>query len=230
MNTNFLPNIKYIFSNPFYITRRYLYLHILEMAKYFSSGVLLDIGCGSKPYQSLFKVEKYIGMDYDKGGMNQNPNADILYNGDSFPIDSSSIDYVLATEVLEHVFKPKEFLIECNRVLKNGGFCLITVPFVWDEHEIPYDFGRYTSFGIKYLVEQANFEVIECRKSGHFLPVIGQLLSLYFYYLFRNHNFLLKLLIPTLFAFIQGLFLLLGKILPKIDLLYFDNIILIKKK
>jgi SAM-dependent methyltransferase len=230
MDKDFLPNYQYIFSNPFFITRRYLYKYIEMISQKFQAGILLDVGCGTKPYQSLFKVDKYIGMDFVKEENNQNHLAEILYDGKSFPFEKESIDYVIATEVLEHVFNPTEFMSECCRVLKKGGLCLITVPFVWDEHEQPYDFGRYTSYGLKHLSEQAGFEIIEQFKTGNFITTLGQMLCTYFYYLVYRNRLIYFLAQKFLFAPIQLLTLFFSKLLPFNNGFYLDNIILLKKK
>lgn len=58
---------------------------------------------------------------------------------------------------------------------------LITVPFVWDEHEQPHDFARYTSFGLRHLLEKSGFEIIEHRKSVCDIRVVFQLLNGYIY-------------------------------------------------
>ena len=71
---------------------------------------------------------------------------------------------MLCNQVLEHVFNPQEFLGELGRVLARGGRLLLTVPFVWDEHEQPFDYARYSSFGLKALLEQHGFRVLQHRK------------------------------------------------------------------
>ena len=55
----------------------------------------------------------------------------------------------MCNQVLEHVFNPDDFVREIARVLKPGGALLLTVPFVWNEHEQPYDYARYSSFGLR---------------------------------------------------------------------------------
>ena len=77
---------------------------------------------------------------------------------------------------MEHIFEPQDFLSEAKRVLKPGGYMLITVPFMWDEHEKPYDYGRYTSFGLKHLFNKNSFEVINFEKSTPGIECIFQLL------------------------------------------------------
>ena len=60
---NFYPDFLGIFVNPFYIARAGLCNAMTELAPRLS-GKLLDVGCGSKPYQSLFAVDAYIGFRY----------------------------------------------------------------------------------------------------------------------------------------------------------------------
>ena len=41
-----------------------------------------------------------------------------------------------------------------SRVLKDGGLLWLSVSFIWGEHEVPFDFRRYSSFGLKKLVQE----------------------------------------------------------------------------
>lgn len=229
-SNDFLPNFRYIFTNPFFITRRYLYLHIRKFSEYISGGRLLDVGCGTKPYESFFKVNAYIGLDYHKEGANANPKADAFYDGGRFPFKKAEFDFALATEVLEHVFQPDFFISEIHRVLKPGGLCIITVPFLWDEHEQPYDYARYTSFGLRALVQKHGFEIVEQQKTGNFISALGQLFCTYLYYYFSRNKLLYRVALPLVFAPLQIFILLLAKILPRNQGLYLDNIILIRKR
>lgn len=229
MNKNFLPNFRYIFANPFYITRKYLYQNIKFMSQFVNKGRILDIGCGTKPYQSFFPHTEYCGLDYHKAGSNQNPHADYLYDGKKFPFKAREFEYALATEVLEHVFEPDLFLKEIFRILKPGGLCILTVPFIWDEHEQPYDFGRYTSFGIRALLERSGFEIVEQRKTGNFITTLGQLLCTYFFYILSQRRIVYFISLPLIFAPIQLLTLLLAKIMPVNTGFYLDNVVLCRK-
>jgi ubiquinone/menaquinone biosynthesis C-methylase UbiE len=178
VNRNFLPK----FTHPYYFIRTAIYQGINERARYLN-GVLLDFGCGEKPYQSLFNVEKYIGLDYENTGHDhKNENIDVFYNGTNIPFDDGYFDSVLCSEVLEHVFDIDRTLQEINRILKNGGKLLVTCPFVWNEHEVPYDYARYTVFALKHLFEKHGFRVLEFDKKGDFIKTITQMKVLYFYY------------------------------------------------
>jgi ubiquinone/menaquinone biosynthesis C-methylase UbiE len=92
------------------------------------------------------------------GRIEQNKRADIYFDGTHLPFANESIDGVLITQVLEHVIEPNALFQEIKRVLKPGGKVCITVPFIWAEHEVPFDFRRFTSFGITKFIEHHGFE------------------------------------------------------------------------
>ncbi len=55
------------------------------------------------------------------------------------------------------------------------GGVLITVPLMWPEHMLPYDFYRYTSLGLALMLKEAGFEIIEHRKITVGIRAIFQL-------------------------------------------------------
>jgi len=108
----------------------------------------------------------------------------------------------------------------------------MTVPFVWDEHEQPYDYARYTSFGLKYILGKYGFEIIEHKKSCNGIELVFQLINSYFYkkILSRGSNTFLNLIVMFILTFpINLLGLILSKIFPRNEDLYLDNIVLAKK-
>ena len=225
----FNPTIFGVFINPFYFVRKGLYNHLSELAKYVN-GKVLDIGCGQKPYQGLFKCDEYIGLEIDTPENRKIKKADLFYDGKHIPLNDSSIDWVIASEVFEHVFNPDEFLSEIQRVLKPDGGLLISVPFIWDEHEQPYDFARYSSFGLKYLLTKHGFDIVEHRKINNGVEVIFQLVICYLYKILPfKKNYLRIFTISLLTAPINLVDLFLSFILPKNNDLYLNNIILARK-
>ena len=115
-------------------------------------------------------------------------------------------------------------------MLKKGAPALITVPFCWNEHEVPYDYARYSSFGIRHLLEKNGFEVIELKKSGSFVQVGFQLLALYFFELFRRWGWAGKAISMLFIIPVNITGTILSLLLPGNDSLYFNNIILARKK
>ncbi len=226
---SFSKGIGGILFNPFYLVRKDLYKNISELAPVFN-GRLLDVGCGTKPYEKLFyNASEYVGLDIDKGV--KNLYADYTYDGVKFPFKNKSYDGVFASQVLEHVFNPDVFLLEIYRVLKKDGFVLLTLPFVWDEHEQPYDYARYSSFGIKYLLEMNGFTVIEQRKTVPNIGVIFQLLNTYIYKVVLKKSTVFRwFVVNSLTGIFNIIALVFISILPTNNDLYMDNIILLKKK
>src|SRR5437764_602685 len=146
--------------NPFYFARKGLFDAVGKLAPNVR-GKVLDVGCGSKPYRELFTVDSYIGLDTARSGHDHSHSqVDVEYDGEVFPFADAEFDSVVCFQVLEHVFHPEQFLGEIRRVLRPGGKLLLTVPFVWDEHEQPYDFARYSSFGLRHLLEAGSFELL----------------------------------------------------------------------
>jgi|TARA_B110000037_G_C17098916_1_gene497160 SAM-dependent methyltransferase len=223
------PSWLGIFINPFYFARKGLSKNINKFSKKLS-GSLLDIGCGSKPYESFFNVDSYIGLDIDRDVARDKKKADFFYDGGKFPFKDGSFDCVFCSEVIEHVFNPDEFLSEINRVLKKDGEFLITAPFIWDEHEQPYDYARYSSFGLKSLLEKNYFTILEHKKIGTNFSTFFQLINGYLYKIIESWPKYIRLLIVILIMScfnLLGLFF--GKFLPKNKDFYLTNIFLVKK-
>jgi SAM-dependent methyltransferase len=231
-NQQFIVKAYSIFINPFFIIRLGLFKGLKEMALKMD-GRLLDFGCGSKPYKTLFKkVAEYIGLDIEnEGHSHKKEQIDVYYDGKTIPFENEHFDSVFSSEVFEHIFDIEPILLEINRVMRKDGLLLVSVPFAWNEHEIPNDFGRYTSFGLEHLLKKSGFEIIESRKTGHFAAVIAQYTALYIYELIHTKNKYFNILTNILLVFP---FILLGFIiswcLPRNKTLFFNNIILARKK
>lgn len=225
----FFPSGIGIFINPFYFARKGLVKHISELAVHIT-GKTLDVGCGSKPYIQLYRSQEYVGLEIDTPQNRAGKKADHFYDGNLFPFADSTFDSLVANEVFEHVFNPEQFLGEIRRVLKPGGMALLTLPFVWDEHEQPYDFARYSSFGIKSLLEKHGFEVVEQRKSTDDIRVIFQLLNAYIFKMTLTKRTWVNLLTTVLLmAPVNILGELMFFITPRNPDLYLDNIVLARK-
>ncbi|MDR1983062.1 MAG: class I SAM-dependent methyltransferase [Holosporaceae bacterium] len=228
---NFNPGIMGIFTNPFYFARKNLYKRISEFARELQ-GTILDVGCVTKPYRELFRVDIYHGLEYaDSASGINNKSQDFTYDGHRFPFQDKTYDGVICNEVLEHVFNPDEFLSEISRCIKDNGKLLLTVPFVWDEHEQPGDFARYTSFGIKYLLEKHGFEIIKFYKTANDISIIFQLINDYIYKILIGKNRRInRILVNALCSIFNVIGIVLRSILPINDDLYLDNIVLAKKR
>lgn len=226
-------NIIALFTNPFYFVRKNLYRNIKYFSRYLN-GNLMDFGCGAKPYEDLFvNCTQYIGVDVEASGHDHtNENVDIYYDGITLPFNDGEFDSAFSSEVFEHVNNIGPILDEINRVLKKGGNMLVSTPFLWNEHEIPYDYYRYTSYGITKLLEEHGFKVIKIRKSTSYTEMIFQMKIEYIRSWrdkhIKNPNFrrIFHRLIITPIT-ISGL--IANMVLPKNESLYGDSVVLCKK-
>ncbi|MBR1151579.1 class I SAM-dependent methyltransferase [Bradyrhizobium sp. JYMT SZCCT0428] len=122
------------------------------------NALVLDAGAGSHPYKTFFKHAKYESADFEEF---DGVNGKTTYVCDltSIPVEGDRFDYVIFIQVMEHVPQPALVLKELFRVLKPGGKLLYTGPLYYEEHLQPYDFYRYTQFGLKFLFSGAGFSV-----------------------------------------------------------------------
>lgn len=120
---------------------------------------LVDYGCGSMPYKSLYSsyISRAIAVDIGK-----NPYADILVKEDEpIPLENHSVDIILSTQVLEHVRDVKFYLFQCNRLLKKNGLLLLSTHGLWPYHDFPADYRRWTRKGIEEEIKGAGFSLLE---------------------------------------------------------------------
>lgn len=215
-----------------FIVLHYLFRDIKSSIEKYATGNLLDVGCGNKPYESFFenKLSSYTGCDVVQSNANK---VDVICLATSLDFEESKFDTVFSTQVMEHVDNSDKMMAECNRVLKTGGHLILSVPFCWELHEEPYDFFRFTKYGLKDLCERNNFEVVEILANGGKWAAIVQLNLNMIYSTFKRKSFLIKI--------VKGIFIhlrltqFLNWIAIKIDKKYYDplltlNYVLIAKK
>ncbi|MGH2915570.1 MAG: class I SAM-dependent methyltransferase [Solirubrobacteraceae bacterium] len=134
-------------------------------------GLLVDVGCGAQPYRGLLSADtRYLGLDIygaDEGFGYSMPVVRRFAEGGPWPVDDASADVVLATETLEHVADPGQFVAEARRVLLPGGRLIITVPFAARWHYIRHDYWRFTPSGLRLLLEGAGFEQLVVHARGN---------------------------------------------------------------
>jgi len=229
---SFTPDALGIFLNPYFIARRSLFRVLERMAPSFKGMTVLDIGCGLKPYRGLFETDRYWGLDVPGGGHSDDAKrCDLFFDGKRLPVSSSSVDMVVSTQVLEHVPDREAFLNEVKSVLKPGGMLFLTVPFVWEEHEEPHDYIRYTSFGIKKLLKDCGFEVREHLRSASYIEGVFQLLSAYVAGRTERLNIFARFFVyASVCSVIQLVGIVASTLLPKAEGLYLDNVVLAQKR
>jgi SAM-dependent methyltransferase len=121
---------------------------------------LLDIGCGGKPYEELFKKKlrriNHVGID-----VNSKSAADVIAIGEYIPFKACCFNNVLSTQTLEHTIDPTKVLSETNRVLVASGSILISTHGIWIEgHELP-DMWRWTKSGLIRILQLNGYKIDE---------------------------------------------------------------------
>jgi SAM-dependent methyltransferase len=121
---------------------------------------VLDAGAGDGRYGRWFGHVTYESADFcrlDK------PYGHLTYICDlaHVPAEDGRFDLVLLTQVLEHLPDPLGVLRELRRLLKRGGRLWLTCPLYYPEHEQPFDYYRYTQFGLRHLLTEAGFQIEE---------------------------------------------------------------------
>lgn len=183
----------------------------------FYTGSLVDFGCGDMPYRQYFLkyVDSYVGVDWDNSPHEKNYDINANLNN-MLPIESASADTAICFSVLEHLSEPELFLSEVNRILRDDGKLILQIPFMWGVHEEPYDFVRYTRYGLQNICRKAGFFNIEIfAQSGPWstitLKICYQLQRVV--RKTRKYKFVLSILIWPLYYALQNF----GRLLDKVD-------------
>jgi SAM-dependent methyltransferase len=151
-----------------------------------AGGRLLDVGCGTKPYEHLFRpyVREYVGIEHEAtfaatSASSSGRGPDLTYDGETLPFPDASFDTVLSVQVLEHTPEPRALMAEMCRVLSPGGTLVVCVPFSFRLHEEPHDYWRYSPYGLAALVEPCGVDVVEIVPHGGLWSVLGHKFNSY---------------------------------------------------
>lgn len=183
MNNEF-TNLKLSLKNlDTYYPRKIEFDNLCEHLKYLS-GDLIDIGCGQMPYKKLIleeaNVTSYTGLDLEYGNKYYGViKPDLIWDGKSIPVLDNSFNSAISTQVLEHVADSEVFLKEVYRILKHDGIYYITVPFLWNLHDVPNDEYRYTPFSLTRILNNAGFREVEIKAVGGWHSAMGIMIGAY---------------------------------------------------
>ncbi len=209
-----LNNIHYLVyksyhSDLFYSLRKYAKLR------------LLDIGCGNKPYQDIItsQIDEYIGCDIVQSSENK---VDIICEATDIPIPDKSFDTVISTQVIEHIADHQLMINESYRILKPGGYLIISGPMYWPLHEEPYDFFRFTRYGFRHILIKAGFSIEEELANGGKWALCGQVFLHALYPELDHHKSIRWRVFRKIFYFLGGIRFV-NKIFAELDEKHLDK-------
>lgn len=157
---------------------------IREVIKYGQNKKVIDLGCGRMTYKERLEeyVENYVGVDDPKVSKlytgRQKPDllADITRE---IPVKKDSFDVCMMLEVLEYLERPQTTFLEIKRILKRGGVLVMTSPFLYPLHDVPYDRNRFTEWQIKHFLEENELKIRKIKENGNFLAFWMQALDVF---------------------------------------------------
>ncbi|MBI2062345.1 MAG: glycosyltransferase [Candidatus Yanofskybacteria bacterium] len=154
---------------PKFYTRNVL---IKLFPKYFR-GKLIDIGAGRAKYYELLNphIDEYVAVDnlsssYQYKSEQDKKKVTHISDASSLPFDSNEFDSALCTELIEHVEDPLSVVREAYRVLKPGGYFILTSVWLSPFHEEPKDYWRFSESGYRFLSRKTGFEFIDIKPLG----------------------------------------------------------------
>jgi len=156
-----------------------------SLSKIPAGSKILDAGAGECQFKKFCSHLKYVSQDFAQytgegniglqTGTWDNTKLDIISDITAIPVKNGAFDAVMCTEVLEHVPDPVAALKELNRVLKPGGYLLITAPFASLTHFAPYHFASGLSrFFYEHHLKEMNYNIEDLTHNGNYFEFIGQ--------------------------------------------------------
>ena len=168
---------------------------------------VLDAGSGEGRFKPLFLHAEYVGIDSTQGDPSWDySKVDVIGRLEELPFRNVSFDHILSIVVLEHTPQPARVVDEFRRVLKPGGMVHVVVPHMWEEHQRPYDFFRFTSSGIRYLLEGGGIRIGKIQPIGGFFWQLGRHLMGVLAFAQSGWRWLLFPILAPVFGFVLPLF------------------------
>jgi SAM-dependent methyltransferase len=122
--------------------------------------VVLDAGAGEARHRSYFHRGRYVALDAGYGDATWDySRLDVRGCLERLPLRDGSVDRILCLVVLEHTREPRIVLQEFARAMKPGAALHLVLPFLWEEHQSPHDYHRFTRWGVRLLFEGLPLEV-----------------------------------------------------------------------
>jgi SAM-dependent methyltransferase len=134
----------------------------------------LDLGSDKSPYRELLQSRGYEVRTLD---ITLDSGADYAGTAEATGLPSASFDLVLCTQVIEHCMNPWAAVREIHRILRPGGYLIVSAPHVWFYHPHPTDHWRFTQEGMTHLCAEAGLEPLTLLAQGGSLLTLCQIVN-----------------------------------------------------
>lgn len=189
----------------------------------FLYGVCVDVGSGNAIYKDVIseKVDEYIMVDKSSvhNHMFQTSkekfiDADIK----DLPFDDNSVDSIILTQVLEHIDEPHKAMSEVSRILKKDGVLILSVPFIYQAHATPYDYFRFSEYGLKNLLKDYDYEILEFHYQGYLGTAIFSIINGFIWNLSSKNKILRNTILLPFLLIIFSINNIIGLLLDKLKM------------
>jgi SAM-dependent methyltransferase len=149
---------------------------VAALARELPAGArILDAGAGEGQYAGYFAKQRYYGVDLAVGDRAWDyTRLDAIADVTALPFRTAAFEAALLIVTIEHLREPACALAELGRTLAPDGKLLIAAPHEWETHQAPYDYFRYTRYGLAYLLEKAGLEIDELRVAGGYFRLLAR--------------------------------------------------------
>ncbi|MFH1353982.1 MAG: methyltransferase domain-containing protein [bacterium] len=132
----------------------------LHQNRHLISRKILDVGSKNRRYDRFFK-----GIITAVDAV-PNPGCNIVYADleKTLPFPDAFFDSALCLEVFEYLENYQNAIAEIHRVMRPGGYAVISIPFMYHAHT---DKLRYTEEFITAQFQHQGFAKVECHKIGN---------------------------------------------------------------
>jgi len=172
----------------------YLAPKIIELLRGLPVDRVLDLGCGNGSLCAAMQASGWqaVGVEPDQDGLviARASHTSVAFHAFGVHSDPAELlaleppfDAVVSTEVVEHLFAPRQLPAYAAAVLKPGGLLIISTPYhgylknlalsifgKWDDHHTALWDGGHIKFWsrstLTQLLEAGGFDVIDFRGVG----------------------------------------------------------------
>lgn len=154
-----------------------------------ANSKILDAGAGELSKKKYCTHLTYVAQDFaqyvgqgDGNGLQtttwDQTKLDIISDITAIPVENSSFDAVMCIEVFEHLPDPLAALQEFSRIVRSGGYLVLTAPFCSLTHFSPYHYATgFNRYWYEYHLPRYDFEIIEITANGNFFSYLHQELN-----------------------------------------------------